>query len=157
MTLKVEDYVFRRRDSVWERELARQLRQLPEAERFEFISEFLDHTLLGLSFATRCLRETSYFKLLLHRGIETADASSIQEWLNCVVPKLGFNRVIAILTEEVDRNPQAVDKAVYWMRGFVPDHDPDARQALRELIALVAGKGGRGALINYQQQGIPVR
>ncbi|MGH9839003.1 MAG: DUF433 domain-containing protein [Blastocatellia bacterium] len=157
MMLKVEDYVFRRRDSVWERELARQLRELPEAERFEFINEFLNHTLLGLMFANKCLREPKYFKQLLYRGLETADASSIKEWLECVVPRLGFNRVIAILREEVERDPQAVDKAVYWMHGFVPDGDPEARQALRELVALVASKGGLGALINYQQQGIPVQ
>lgn len=157
MSLNVMDYVNRRRDSVWERELARQLRQLPEPERFRFIDEFLDHSLLGLDFAKASLTQRSYFEQLLQRGLNTADASTIFDWLECIVPKLGFKRVIRLLTKEVERNTQAVDQAVYWMFRLVPRHDSRSWQALQQLKALVACKGGRGALINYQQQGIVVQ
>jgi uncharacterized protein (DUF433 family) len=157
MALNAADYVYMRRDTERERELARQLRALPEPERIQFLEEFIEKDILGLKFANACVREKSFFEKLLRQGLANADASSISIWLESVVPRLGFNRVLAILTEEVERDPQAVDKALYWMRRFVPANDPAARQAIQDLIALVASKGGRGALINYQQQGIPVR
>jgi uncharacterized protein (DUF433 family) len=157
MSLNVADYINRRRDSVWERELAWQLRQLPEPERFQFIEEFLDHSLLGLDFAKACLTQRNYFEQLLQRGLKTADASTIFDWLECIVPKLGFRRVIGLLAKEVEHNTQAVDQALYWMFRLVPRYDSRSWHALQQLKALVASKGGGGALINYQQQGIPVR
>lgn len=157
MALNVTDYAHRRRGSVWERELARELRQLPEPERFQFIAELLKHNPVALKLANSCLRERRYFEQLLRHGLDTADARSIESWLECVVPRLGFKRVIALLLAEMDRNTQAVDQAIYYLRGFAPYHDSRAWHALQELIALVASKGGRGAMINYQQQGIVVR
>jgi len=54
-------------------------------------------------------------------------------WLKCVVPKLGFRRVISTLDKKLDTDPVAVDKALYWLPRLMPKGDMTSAQALREL------------------------
>src|SRR5438046_1377206 len=103
MELKIEDYAGKHLSSKQERELADKLRKLPEEERYAFIQAMLPHNLLlGLYLANACLRQKSYFEVLLHQGLQTADASSIRIWLETVMSRLGTRRVVALLTDALE-------------------------------------------------------
>lgn len=140
--MQIENYVSRPRDSVREREIAAKLRQLPEEERFKFISDLLAKDLVvGLMLASACLRSRKYFEAILDRGLKTADASYMKLWLKCVIPRLGFRRVVSMVTNRLDTEPKGVEHAAYWLRGMVPRNDPASIKALSRLIDLMRKKG----------------
>jgi hypothetical protein len=144
-SLRAEDFQYRPRISEREREMARKLRQLPEEERFQFIQEALRRDrvarIVGLKLANACLRRKAYFENILDQGLETADASDIKIWLECVIPRLGFHKVVGLLTDKLATNPKVVDKARYWLGYFLPDNDPRAAEALSELNRVMSEMG----------------
>lgn len=118
MNLDVADFAGRLRDARWERELARELRARPEAERFEFLRALLDvQHAVALDLARKCLSERRSFESLLEQGLREADASSIRDWLECVTPKLGPRRVAAFLKKFAPVYPDGVRHAEYWLPG----------------------------------------
>jgi hypothetical protein len=140
--LQPEDFVTRPRDSVRERELARRVRQLPEEERFTFIRTLIDKdVVVGLLLARACLRDRKYFKTILDQGLKTADASFIKLWLTCVIPPLGFRKVVRLVTDKLSTEPKGVEKAAYWLWVMRPHSDPDALQELLKLNHLLREKG----------------
>lgn len=142
LTAQPEDFVTRPRDSVRERELARRLRQLPEEDRFTFIRTLIDKDLVvGLLLARNCLRDRKYFETILDLGVKTADASFIKLWLQCVIPPLGFRRVVRLVTRKLATEPHGVEKAAYWLWVMRPYSDPTALQGLTQLNHLLREKG----------------
>lgn len=136
MNLMVDDYVNLSRGSISERELLKELRKLPEPERFAFVSELLPHNeILGLDLATRCLSKREYFEAVLDWGMDRGDASSIRYWLSCVIPKLGARRMLRILKEEVSKRPRKVSLTLYWLPSLIGNDEKD-RAALKELVEL---------------------
>jgi hypothetical protein len=120
MNPSARDYEGRTRNPLWERELARQLRELSEPERFEFLNEFLPlNQVVALELARNCPLEKQSLEKLLDRGLVEADASAIREWLECVVPKLGFRRVLHHLRSRRAVNPCGVERARYWLPLFL--------------------------------------
>ncbi|WP_422928584.1 hypothetical protein [Singulisphaera sp. PoT] len=116
MPLSAKDYIGRVRDSVWERDLASHLRQATEQERLAFVSELAKSSPgVALVLARRTLAENRSYEVLLDQGLAHADASGIRPWLECVVPRLGFRKVLRRLGEAVDSNPDGVAKALYWL------------------------------------------
>lgn len=134
MNFSPEDYMRRPRNSKREHELARELRQLPEEVRFSVIEEFIQFNLLmGLKLAYVCLQNPKYFRQMLDMALDTADASSIQHWLDCVVPKLGFRRVMYVLSKKIKAQPTQVDHALYFMGKFLSSEDSVALRYLEDL------------------------
>ncbi len=124
------------------RDLASELRRLPEKDCLPIIQEIVRHdTLLGLRLANVCLQKKSYFEAIYRQGLEIADASGIRFWLECVVPKLGLSRIVEILREELDTNPEAVDKALYWLPQFLETNDPHESHALQDLRDMAQRRG----------------
>ena len=142
MKPKVEDYINKRRDTKREQALGRALRELPEAERFEFIQRLMPHApVLALQMAASCLKDKKYFEELLDAGLDQGDASSIALWLKCVTPKLGAGKVVSILRNNLEVRPDAVGKALYWLPGLIHRDDERSQIALRELIDQAKEKG----------------
>ena len=134
MELSVRDYVRRPRDSVWEKDLARQLRLCSEEDRFAFLSDLLvAQPVVALDLARRCLKAKASFEALLESGVRQADASSIRYWLECVVPHLGFRRVVQVLRNLRGEFPDGVGYAVYWLPAFsrIQGFSRDAVDSLR--------------------------
>lgn len=122
--LQVEDYIGKRRDSKLERQLAQALRSLPEEERFHFLQEWLRHpdTLgypMGFSLVKACLQKKEYLEEILSQGLESADASRIQWWLDSVLDRLGVRRAAQLLARQASMHPEAVRRAMYWLRGRI--------------------------------------
>jgi hypothetical protein len=123
MDLSARDYAGRRRDSKWENELAKELRSCTEGERFSFLNDLLvAQPVVALDLARRCLAENASFEILLETALEGADASSMRYWLECVVPRLGFRRVVRLLDNFRGEFPESVEKAAYWLPLF--EHSP---------------------------------
>jgi len=119
MTLDAKNYVGRARDPKWERDLARELRLLPEAERFQFVKDLLDvQFAVALDLARKCLSEKESLESLLEFGLQQADVSTIQDWLKCVLPRLGARRLVRCLHRHLNDYPQAVESARYWLPGL---------------------------------------
>jgi hypothetical protein len=119
MTPKVSDYANRRRDSVWERDLARKLRQETESDRLEFILELLkSNEVVALDIAKRVLRERMSFERILVIGLKKGNPSSIQHYLRAVVDALGIMRLMDRLDQYRELYPLAVDRSLYWLPGL---------------------------------------
>ena len=133
MTLSVKDYAGRARDSVWERELAVELRKLPEAQKLAFVEDFIVvHPVVALDLAKKCLTDRYSYVSLLNRALNEADPSSIRYWLECTVPRLGFRKTIAHLRAQATFNPSGVDRAKYWLPLFA-DLDGYSKDAIDSL------------------------
>ena len=142
--MRIEDFPIRPRDSVRERELARRLRELPEEERFEFIHTLLDKdSEVGLVLANACLWDPKYFEAILNMGFKPPHAPYIDQWLKCVIPKLGFRKVVYLVINKLDTEPKRVELAAYYLWYFRPRNDPRAVQLLLKLNDLMREKGLR--------------
>jgi hypothetical protein len=146
MNLQVKDYIGKLRDTKHERELRLLLGKQPEEERFQFIQELLSYDLLvGLKLAQTCLQKEQFFERILEQGLQTADASTLKFWLECVVPRLGMRRVIALLTQKLETDVVAVTKALYWLPRLLPKDDKHGGLALTKLTELTCSKEGKSS------------
>ncbi len=135
MTLSAQDFKNRSRDPQWERELAQELRQIPEQERLKFLLELLSvNQVVALDLARKSLSERNSFETLLENGLQSADASTIRYWLESVVPGLGFPRVVRQLRRHSQSYPAGVKKARYWLTSF--SRAPGYSKAKADLEAL---------------------
>lgn len=138
----MKNFESRPRNSVRERKLAQELRQQPEEARFQFVQELLKNDdVVALALANACLRKKSYFEAILLQALETHARVNLNLWLKCVVPRLGYRRVVALVTEKLETNPEAVNKALYYLCGLLPKDDPRATQALLKLSELMESSG----------------
>jgi hypothetical protein len=146
MNVRIEDYLGRLRDARVERELAQKLLAEAEEDRFTVIAALLDHDVpAGLSLANKCLRGKKFFREILARGLRTADASDIEHWLKCVIPRLGFKATVVVIGECLAHYPEGVSKALYWLPSLLPPGDTEARNALAALLAGGQASEGRSA------------
>jgi len=91
-----------------------------EAQQFERVCVLLEKDIVeALRVANSTLKSKKYFQDLLERGLEGADASEIEIWLKCIVPRLGMRYVINVLESKLIRQPQQVKKAMYWLPKFL--------------------------------------
>ena len=140
---RIEDFVIRPRHSVRERELARRLRELPEEDRFTFIRTLLDKDFeVGLVLASACLRDKNYFKAILDYGLKN-HSSRIELFLKRVIPRLGFRKVLHLITDKLSTEPKAVEHAAYYLWVFRPKNDLAAYQGLLKLNDLLRARGLR--------------
>ena len=136
MIPNIEDHINRPRDTVRERALARQLRELPESTRFKFVQQLLAHHLIvGLKMAKAVLQDKQHFQWLLYHGLEHGNASTIRFWLAAVIPKLGSRSVIYTLKKEMPDRPVAVFLTLYWLPSLI-DRDAKTKAAYKELMEL---------------------
>ncbi|HTU93126.1 MAG TPA: hypothetical protein VMF69_23800 [Gemmataceae bacterium] len=140
------DYAYKLRDTLTERELAKQLRNLSEEERYAFILEMLDvHLLVALELANGCLRRRDLLTRLLEVGLSRVkDLSSITVWLERIVPRLGVRRVLEVLSSQLDLHPFAVGSALYFMQGYVKKENAVDVDAFHQLYEKAQQKGIRG-------------
>lgn len=136
--MEVEKYLDKFPDDKELNELTRNLRKLPEEERFQFIMKLLSHKSfcahgVGQYLARACLERKEFLAAILELGLEVADASRIRWWLGAVVPKLGFPRATAILKSKLGTQPKQVDKALYWLPDYLPENSERSLKALQEL------------------------
>lgn len=111
------------------------LMNLPKEAQFNEINTILDQdSRIGLKLANAILRNKKYFEVLLEQGLEKADASEIELWLKYLIPRLGFRRVMAILSNKLSEQPQQVAKASYWLPKFLPKGNEQATILLKELL-----------------------
>lgn len=119
MKLSASNYLSEPRSGIWENQLAKDLRAVSEAERLEFVNELLSRRpSIALGLAKRCLSQRASFEALLERGLKEADASSIEEWLECLTPKLGPRRVLACLRRLLPDYRQKIKAAAYFLGGL---------------------------------------
>ena len=124
MTLDAKSYAGRRRDAKWEQELAQELRLLDEGERLKFLTDLLSvNQLVALNLARKCLSEKKSFESVLELGLQKADPSAMQDWLKCVLPRLGARRVVQYLHQRLGEYPKAVAHARYWLPGLLTEAD----------------------------------
>ncbi len=120
-------------------EAARRLRQHPESERLAAVQQLSRRdVMVALDMAKRVLTQMHSYSTLLDYGLEVADASSVRDWLECVVPRMGVRRVVRRLQDLRAVNPRAVQKARYWLPLFA-DQPGYSRE---EVEALGTSTGG---------------
>jgi hypothetical protein len=116
-------------------EIIRRLLTLAEEVRFEEVNQLLDTDVLsGLQIANSVLRDKKYLVSIFEKGLNRADASSIQYWLKYLIPRLGFRRVVGILSEKLQDRPQEVAKATYWLSRFLPPNSEKDLTILRDFL-----------------------
>src|SRR5262249_3499971 len=74
---------------------------------------------------------------ILGQGLEHADASSIQYWIEAVVHGLGFRRLVETLTRKLKTHPRGVIFARYYLPVKMAT-TPRAREALHAFDKAIA-------------------
>ncbi len=132
--LKVENHINDLRDERLRDNFARRLKKYSEEDRFEFIKTALSYDVIGaLKLANSCLRRRAYFAEIFEQGLQEADASSILWWLQCVVPRLGMKRILNILNDKLETEPNQVRKAIYWLPKFLKPGDTKTASSICSL------------------------
>ncbi len=134
MALLIEDYASKLRDSKVERDLASQLLTLSEQERLLFVNELINCGLphffpVGLWLAKTCLKDRQSLEAILSQGLARGDASTVKDWLDAVVHGLGFRRVVRLVLERINTDPESVIKAEYWLRQWVSEENQNGAKA----------------------------
>ncbi len=145
MVPRVEDFVAQAGDSGAERKLAGVLRAQPEEDRLQFIQQLIAAGQpkcfrAALRLVKSSLHQRESLLKILDQGLRQADASVISDWIEAVVAGLGFKRVVGVLAERVESNPEAVIKARYWLPKWVPSGNESALEAVHALDRLIAEK-----------------
>jgi len=138
--MKATDFAGRLRDTLTERQIAKELRELAEEERYAFILEMLNISIpVALSLANSCLRRRDLLESFLKSGISIIkDASSIDLWLRCLIPRLGVRRTIHILKEHARSHPVAVESASYFLPAHIRPDDVSGLESLKDLEETLA-------------------
>ena len=141
----IKSFVNSPRDTARENELKRELRLLPEQERFAFIQTCFNITGyrnggLGLLLASSCLHSKTYILPLLEKGLISADASTIRFWLEFALPRLGEHNTFTILFDLLETNPEVVGKALYWLPSLLKTETKMLGE-LQRLQSLAEAKG----------------
>jgi hypothetical protein len=143
MDISAKEYVGKKRDSQWENDLARQLRTRPEGEKFDFLNDLLVvQPAVALELARRCLTSNESFEKLLETALRSANPSTMQDWLRCVIPHLGFRHVVKTLSRFQAEFPDGVERAVYWLPLFANTQgfSYDAIDSLRDSRPMRIGR-----------------
>ena len=134
--MRVDDYLGKARDSVAETQLARALRELPEAEAFLFITAYIEREyFVGLILARRVLRDPKHFEQILARGFEVANVSSIRDWVELGIARLGARRVLAMFETFAKSHARAASGFCYWVGILLYKADPSLRARFKALEA----------------------
>lgn len=117
------------------------LMNLSEEEQFNKICLLFEKdTAEALKVANATLRSKKYFQDLLEIGLESADASEIEIWLQYLVPRLGLRYIIKILDQRVVQQPQQVKKATYWLQKFLNESNQQELTLFRNLENKMLGE-----------------
>jgi hypothetical protein len=119
--------------------LSRELRLLPEPTAYTRLIELSEENqFLAAQLAPRVLKARAFQRDLLRHILLHVNAHSIKWWLAAFVPRLGIVEVLRILSEEVHRAPGGIERAMYFLPGFI-DGDEQAQRLLSELTAALSG------------------
>jgi len=142
MKWSVDQYIALPRETNRENNLKKTLRKLSDKEREDWTWELIEKTPgWGIEIASTCCRRKPFFEKILEKGLETSDVSQIYWWLDCVIPKLGFKKVLFILKDTLEVNPNAVARTLYWLPGFLDRKNKKQLAAYRMLFDLAKTKG----------------
>lgn len=127
-----------RRDSKQEQALLRRIRALPQPERMEVLAPLLNFRgWIALSLADRAQLSRRDYLAILKRGLEEADASSIQLWLKATARHLGWQRVFAVLRDMVAPWPCRGALALYHLPYIFGELFPLPLSLNREFVQLL--------------------
>ena len=115
------------------------IRSAPGDVAWEFIESMLvpehpERYLVALDGAKRCVQDKERFSRLLEWGLDHANASSVQSFLELAVEQLGIRYVLRTLSARVDSDPTSVEKALYCLSPAIRPGDQNSRKALQELV-----------------------
>lgn len=123
------------------RQNSQDLMSLSEEERFNRVCVLLEKdTVEALRIANSTLTSKKYFRDLLERGLESANASEIEIWLKYLIPRLGIRYIINVLSERVAQQPQQVRKASYWLQKFLKKSNDKELSLFKKLEEKMLGK-----------------
>ena len=141
----IDDFVPQMGNSAVERRLATLLRQQPEEDRLQFIQQLLAAgkpkcVRAALRLVKSCLKSHKSLLAILDQGLQQADASMIENWMEAVVSGLGLKRLLSALSNRVESDPESVIKARYWLPKWIPMGETTAIDAVHELDELIANR-----------------
>jgi len=132
MIYRPEDFAHRRRDSLEEIALARQLRSLDPHERHLFVRRLLEVNLtIGLEMIRCTVTDRAELQSIFISRLSDLDAGVMQmgAWVKSFVPKLGFRKVAHILRSYLEVDPMAVGRVLYFLKRLIPEDEVSRRLA----------------------------
>ena len=117
-----------------EKILIEYLRSINEDEAVEVLKYMVDQkSLISTKFAKRVLSSKIHVKRFFEYGVINSDAQSIKQWLDFVIPKLGFKSTVYLIEKLNNKDNRLMDKAVYWLTTFIPENDPNSYKIINKL------------------------
>lgn len=141
----IDDFAAKMGNSDVERQLAALLRQQSEEDRLQFIRQLIaigqpKCFRAALRLVKSCLKSRESLLEILNQGLRQADASVIENWIEAVIAGLGFKRVLSVLSERIESDPESVIKARYWLPKWIPEGNKSATDAVHALDELIASR-----------------
>lgn len=115
--MKAEDYRGKFINDDIRNELARQLRRMPEEDRFPFILELIDvNEGLAKGIVDRVLRDKSYFLELIPIALESPNPLGLQDWILVLVSRLGLRKVVSEFEKRIEQYPERISYSLFYLR-----------------------------------------
>jgi hypothetical protein len=141
---KIHEYVATgRRDTGLERSLAKELRCLPQAERYEILRPFISRSHLALVLAEKSGLDANDYRKIWNDGLDNANASTIKWWISTIAPNLGWRKTFLLFEQAIDNDSDNIALAIYhvpYMFGKLKPND-NARNQFETLVVTAENKG----------------
>ena len=123
------------RDNKVHNKIVSELRDVSEEDSYKSIERLVAIDLYSaLVIARRVFKRRQSSEQLFRFGMTVADASTIRDFLEFGVAKMGLKKTLRILEEWVGQETEAVDGAMYWLQALGKSKDD------RELISKTIAK-----------------
>lgn len=120
----IEESTNSSRDSNRDNEIVMLLRKLDNVAALEIIKDMVDRESPNVYYvACKVLTNRKVAEPFFRFGLDYADASTIKDWLEFAIPRIGLKRVIWALKSVENQNSDTIDKALYWLPSLVQNKD----------------------------------
>ena len=134
-----------RRDTGHERLLLKELKLLPQKERYEILQSFVDDSYIAVMLAQKASLSSSAYHEIWEGGLIYSNASSIQWWVVTVAANLGWRKTFKLFQVQIDLGNEKIAEAMYHVP-FIFDKLAPSPKMKEQFIQLVTTAKEAGLL-----------
>jgi hypothetical protein len=143
-----ENLINQIKDASFESELLEKLALFDENKSFVLISELLSHTnSLVRRFGLSLIKKSSWNKenllAFMEKGFLLRNPSEIRYWYEAIAPQLGFEQILDLLETHIEKDPDVVQRAWYYLDLMIRGNFKDLAERLKVTQTKFREKNGR--------------
>ncbi len=134
----IQSSVSRRPEQKTEQKIVDYLKSVNEREALLLIKEMINQgSTISHVAVKRVLRERQNVEEIFSYLADKTNIQTLGLWLECIIPKLGIKRAIALIEKLNSDTNKLAEKALYWLPRYIKSEDEKSRHSIAYLKNLV--------------------